>query len=77
MYDFDTSTTPNPRSDCRPIKEMSVFKINDVSRLPKDQYLRHMGYHVRRQDLNGVIGYNPQVCQEINTNAPTNLIGNR
>ena len=66
MYDFDASTTSNLQSVCNPAKEKSVFKINDVLQPPKDQDLRHMRHHARCQDLNGVIGYYPQICQEVN-----------
>ena len=77
MYDFDTSTTLNHQSDYKPNNEKPIFKINDVLQPPKDQDLRHMRHHVRCQDLNEVMGYNPQVCQEIITNAPKNGLGHR
>ena len=77
MYDFDTSTTSNPQSDCKEIKKQPVFKINDVFQAPKDQDLRHMRHHVQCQDLNGVIGYYPRVCQDITRNGPKNGIGQR
>ena len=51
--------------------------MNDVLQPPKDQDLRHMRHHVRCQDLNGVIGYYPQVCQEININTLKNWKGYR
>ena len=72
LYDFDKSTTSNLQSVCNPVKEKSVFKINDVLQPPKDQDLRHMRHHARCQDLNGVIGYYPQICQEVNTKTMKN-----
>ena len=77
MYDFDMSTTSNSQSICNPITEKAVCKMNDVLQPPKDQDLRHMRHHVRCQDLNGVIGYYPQVCQKININTMKNGKGYR
>ena len=70
MYDFDTSATSNYQSDRKPNTEKPVFKINDVLLAPKDQDLRHMRHHVRWQDHNGVIGYMPQVIQEVTPHSP-------
>ena len=72
MYDFDLSTISTPPSDCEQNIEHSVLKVNDILQPPKDQDLRNMRHHIHCQDLNGVIGYYPQVCQvceEINVNS--------
>ena len=69
------SATSNLQSDCNPITKNPVFKINDVLQPPKDQDLRHMRHHVRCQDHNGVIGYYPPTCQEVNMNATKNIKG--
>ena len=47
-------------------RESTASKFNDILLPLKDQELINMRYHVHYQDLNGLIGYYPQACQDIN-----------
>ena len=66
MYDFDMSPTSTPQANCTQSKQRSASKFNDILLPPKDQELRNMRHHVHCHDLNGVIGYYPQLCQDVN-----------
>ena len=60
------SPTSTPQENCTQSKQRSASKFNDILLPPKDQELRNMRHHVHCQDLDGVIGYYPQVCQDVN-----------
>ena len=66
MYDFDISITSTLQANYTASRERSASKFNDILLPPKDQELRNMRHHVHCHDLNGVIGYYPQLCQDVN-----------
>ena len=66
MSDFDMSPTSTYQVKCTQSRERSASRFNDILLPPKDQEFRNMRYHVHCQDLSGLIGYYPQVCQDIN-----------
>ena len=40
-----------------------IYKFNDILKPPTDQALRNMRHHVHCKDLDGKVGYYPQLSQ--------------